>query len=284
MATDKQQEVVAKKTKSSYDPWLLISYGKQDYSTTIGMAGHMGNGIGNVVDRKRSTCKLGEATPMKNKAGDIAKIKLGKTKGGKAMQTATKAKISSVVIGDGSREFNRVADGLTGLGHSLDLGISFFDALWLETTGLLKDDFEESSIAVCSFGNLIRKIGGKGTVLEAELWGIFDGLRFAWRVGYIRIVVKSDSHDAVVLLHYDIPRNHPLLSIIHACKELIKNDWVYFVKHIFRECNRVADGLPDLGHFLDLGISFFDAPPPEIAGLMKDNFEESSIAGTVFSC
>lgn len=38
------------------------------------------------------------------------------------------------------------------------------------------------------------------SVLDAEIWGIYHGLCIAWNTGYRRIVVESDSQEAIDLL------------------------------------------------------------------------------------
>ncbi|KAL5750741.1 hypothetical protein ACOSP7_025344 [Xanthoceras sorbifolium] len=50
------------------------------------------------------------------------------------------------------------------------------------------------------------------------------------------------------------------------------HQWVCDVKHVFRECNRVADGLASLGRNLKIGIRFYEEPPPQISGLLMDDF------------
>lgn len=41
---------------------------------------------------------------------------------------------------------------------------------------------------------------GSCTILAAELWGIFHGLKIAWSRGFMNIVVQSDSKNAINLL------------------------------------------------------------------------------------
>ena len=53
-----------------------------------------------------------------------------------------------------------------------------------------------------------------GSVLEAELWGILEGLKLVWQMGFRKVVVDSDSKSAVELLSKGVPSCHPLFSII----------------------------------------------------------------------
>ncbi|KAK0580349.1 hypothetical protein LWI29_000920 [Acer saccharum] len=114
---------------------------------------------------------------------------------------------------------------------------------------------------------------GLGSVIEAELWGALEGLKLAWMAGYKKVVLETDSQNAVNLLTNYRSVNHPLYSIIQACVELIKGDWSCHVLHIYRECNKVADGLASHGHSLNPGLSLFDEPPSLIVGVLEDDFE-----------
>ncbi|KAE8736080.1 Detected protein of unknown function [Hibiscus syriacus] len=46
----------------------------------------------------------------------------------------------------------------------------------------------------------LAKIVGSCSILDAELWGLFEGLRLTWDTGLRRILVESDSKDMITLL------------------------------------------------------------------------------------
>ena len=98
---------------------------------------------------------------------------------------------------------------------------------------------------------------GTGSFLEAELWGLLEGLKLVWQMGFRKVIVESDSNSAVELLSKGAPSCHPLLSIIQACKRIIEKDWSCYVQHVYRESNKVADRLAFLGHSLELGCTSF---------------------------
>ena len=112
---------------------------------------------------------------------------------------------------------------------------------------------------------------GSGIVIEAEMWGVYEGLKLVWRAGFRRVLVESDSKYVVMLLTNPTPLNHPLLNIIEDCKKLIDQNWSCTVHHIYRESNRVADFMANLGHSLDLGTTFFDDPPGQISAILTDD-------------
>ncbi|KAK0603530.1 hypothetical protein LWI29_005964 [Acer saccharum] len=112
---------------------------------------------------------------------------------------------------------------------------------------------------------------GSGDVIEAELWGIFEGLNLAWKAGFRKVEVESDSMYAVRLLSNDTPLNHPLFNIISDCKTILQREWTCTLRHTFKECNRTADSLAKLGHLLHLGMSVFEDPPAQISAVMEED-------------
>ena len=122
---------------------------------------------------------------------------------------------------------------------------------------------------------------GVGSVLEAEIWGILEGLKLAWSTGFRKVVVESDSQAAVTLLTSDISKYHPLYNIVRACKSFMEKDWSCSMHHIYRERNRVADYLANLGHSLMLGISVFEDPPPQVSAILEDDYNGVTISRMV---
>ena len=87
----------------------------------------------------------------------------------------------------------------------------------------------------------------------------------AWNSGIRKIIVESDSLDTVQLINNVTNSNHPLFSLIQCCKQLVEADWNCIVKHVYREGNRLADGLARMGHRMKIGTLVFEDPPPEVS-------------------
>ena len=87
------------------------------------------------------------------------------------------------------------------------------------------------------------------------------------------MVVESDSLITVQLMCKPTNQNHPLFSIIQSCKNFLLDDWVCNITHIFREGNKLADGLARMGHSMTNGIVFFDNPPPEIFPIFEADYK-----------
>ncbi|KAK3219077.1 hypothetical protein Dsin_013047 [Dipteronia sinensis] len=102
---------------------------------------------------------------------------------------------------------------------------------------------------------------GVGNVLDAEFWGLFEGFSMAWKLGFRRVFVESDSISVVQLIAKNSNINHPLFSLIQSCKMLIVGSWDCTVNHVFREGNCVADGLARLGYGKEIAITTVDWHP-----------------------
>ncbi|KAK2661731.1 hypothetical protein Ddye_000305 [Dipteronia dyeriana] len=138
------------------------------------------------------------------------------------------------------------------------------DVGYISARGIIRDDKKKWLI-----GFALNK--GSCSVLEVELWAILEGLTLAWRVGYIKVMVESDSQVAVLFMSNSTPPNHPLFSIIHACKILMGKEWSCTIHHIYKESNKDVDHLANLGHSLDLVTTVFEYPHPQIAANLEDD-------------
>ncbi|CAL8995807.1 unnamed protein product, partial [Prunus brigantina] len=73
----------------------------------------------------------------------------------------------------------------------------------IEVGGLLRD----------SCGSWIKGFSvnlGYGSIIEAELWGLFWGLNMAWDAGFHMVEIKCDATPVVALLKSLIVSTHPL--------------------------------------------------------------------------
>ncbi|KAK3231085.1 hypothetical protein Dsin_002966 [Dipteronia sinensis] len=150
-------------------------------------------------------------------------------------------------------------------------GISIPDTSSISAGGVIRDSNKRWLI-----GFALNKCSC--IVIEAELWGIFEDLKLAWNAGFRKVMVESDSQTAVLLLSNIIPLNHPLFNIIRACKSILENEWSCNLHHNYRESNRVADFLANLGHALDLKLTVFEEPPTQISSILEDDCKGDAVA------
>ncbi|KAK2659506.1 hypothetical protein Ddye_006039 [Dipteronia dyeriana] len=112
---------------------------------------------------------------------------------------------------------------------------------------------------------------GIGTGIEAELWGLFEGLNMVWRKDFHKVIVETDSMSIVQFIEKDSNPNYPMFSLIQTCKRPIATDWNCNVKHVYREANMVADGIAKMGCSMDFGVLFFEEPPPIILDIFDND-------------
>ncbi|KAK9036128.1 hypothetical protein V6N11_078144 [Hibiscus sabdariffa] len=140
----------------------------------------------------------------------------------------------------------------------------------------------ESGMASC--GGVIRTDAGGWvigfskrlgiyTALEAELWGVLEGLLSAWSVGIPRLVLEVDSLDAVRLIQQG-QAGYRSLSLVNYIVELLSRRWEVRVEHVLHEGNKLADGMTKIVHDIDfLCHRFFDPWVRLLSLLHMDSIE-----------
>ncbi|MCH80116.1 RNA-directed DNA polymerase (Reverse transcriptase) [Trifolium medium] len=104
--------------------------------------------------------------------------------------------------------------------------------------GVMRD---HNGIWLCGFSIFI----GEATAFDAELWGIFDGLTIARRRGYQHVELQIDSQDVVSCLTNNMERNG-LCILVRRIRSIMQENWRVVIKHVYREANKIADGLASL--------------------------------------
>ncbi|KAG7576302.1 Ribonuclease H domain [Arabidopsis thaliana x Arabidopsis arenosa] len=95
----------------------------------------------------------------------------------------------------------------------------------------------------------------------AELWGIYYGLVIAWERGYRRVELEVDSELVVGFVQSGVSDGHPLSFLVRLCQGFFSRDWLVRVTHVYREANRLADGLANYAFTLGLGFLHLDDCP-----------------------
>ncbi|CAL9021082.1 unnamed protein product, partial [Prunus brigantina] len=113
---------------------------------------------------------------------------------------------------------------------------------------------------------------GKGRILDAEIWGLFFGLRLAVAKGFTKIIIEMDSQIAVNLFQQrDSLCFHPLAALLSNCGQMLRHVESWVIQHIFREKNGLADCLAKWSQNLDLNIQFFTSAPIWASSALADD-------------
>ena len=119
-------------------------------------------------------------------------------------------------------------------------------------------------------GGFALNIGRCGAPL-AELWGVYYGLVAAWEKWISRLEFEVDSKEVVEFLTTGIGDTHPLSVLVRMCYGFLNKDWEVHIVYVYRETNRLADGLANLAFFLPFGFHRFDEVPIEVAVLLQED-------------
>ncbi|CAI0429938.1 unnamed protein product [Linum tenue] len=117
--------------------------------------------------------------------------------------------------------------------------------------GLLRDSLGRCSSAfACNMG--------KCSITAAELKGAIVGLQLAWERGFRKVQLKLDSTTAIAIIRDRSDDDHRHGILAKHVNHLLDRDWDVSISHVYREGNRTADFLANLGHSLTFGTHHVD--------------------------
>ncbi|KAG7578377.1 Ribonuclease H domain [Arabidopsis thaliana x Arabidopsis arenosa] len=105
----------------------------------------------------------------------------------------------------------------------------------------------------------------------AELWGVYYGLYIAWEKRITRLELEVDSEIVVGFLKTGIDDSHPLSFLVRLCYGFLSRDWIVSVSHVYREANRLADGLANYAFSLPLGFHLLESKPDVVDSIVFDD-------------
>jgi L1 cell adhesion molecule like protein len=90
----------------------------------------------------------------------------------------------------------------------------------------------------------------------SELWGILEGLRLAWRLGFRRVELGSDSLSGIKRLSGEESNISEGWSMLKHIRRLLQMEWDVKVCHTYREANRCADALAHIEFYVRFFCDF----------------------------
>ena len=100
---------------------------------------------------------------------------------------------------------------------------------------------------------------------------MYYGLYMAWECKLTRIELEVDSEVVVGFLKTGIGASHPLSFLVRMCHGFLVRHWIVRISHVYREANRLADGLANYGFSLPLGVHVFDVPPSSLVSVLRED-------------
>ena len=119
-------------------------------------------------------------------------------------------------------------------------GVVFGNSIQVGGGGVIRDSNGEW---VAGF---VRKLGSMSSIL-AELWALKDGLLLARQLDILNVNIELDADLIVHLLNNPSFHNLMFKPLLNDCKNLIKTFPSCTMAHVFRETNRCADKLANIG-------------------------------------
>lgn len=110
---------------------------------------------------------------------------------------------------------------------------------------------------------------GPSSIADSELWGLRQGIFQALQLGINRLIVESDSLEAIQALTLHARPNSPGPALLMDCRGLLQKFEAFQVKHTPRTTNHAADFLAKLGHTLNHGATMFATAPDEILSILS---------------
>ncbi|KAA3486878.1 LINE-1 reverse transcriptase isogeny [Gossypium australe] len=104
---------------------------------------------------------------------------------------------------------------------------------------------------------------GNYSPIEAEIWGIMDGILILLNKGYRRIIIISDNLEVVQNLSA-LNTGESEIAILRRTKRIIQSEGEWKIKHVPRNMNMVADRLAKLSLSWKTSLQIITEAPKEI--------------------
>jgi ribonuclease HI len=112
---------------------------------------------------------------------------------------------------------------------------------------------------------------GDTTAYMAELWGIHEGLALAYRRRVMKLELRTDSQVLAQSLKERKNGSVPGCALMKKIIELLDGPWEVQITHVYREANRCADMLANMGSEGSSGINYFENPPTRVLQIVEDD-------------
>ncbi|KAH9720544.1 proline transporter 2 [Citrus sinensis] len=120
-----------------------------------------------------------------------------------------------------------------------------------------------SLVTVATTVAAVRMNLGSCSIMEAQLWGLYQGLKIAWERGFRLLQVEVDNLGVTQLLNSSEANRSGISSLLWGIKDLLNRDCQISVKHVYRERIVLPTSLPEWLSISHSGAIFFILPPWE---------------------
>jgi ribonuclease HI len=103
----------------------------------------------------------------------------------------------------------------------------------------------------------------------AELWGVFEGLKLAYMLGFKNVELEVDSDAVVGVIKRGCTMSYAGSTLLKRICQLLEKDWSVEISHIYREANKCADALANIGCSHDFNFEFYACCPSSISDVFN---------------
>ena len=98
-----------------------------------------------------------------------------------------------------------------------------------------------------------RRIGTCSAIV-VELWGVYEGLKLAWSLGFNRVILESDYQAVIQLTNSRIDLGFKHNGLLNRISQMINRQWMVKSQHTYREGNFGVDTLYNLSLNVDFNL------------------------------
>jgi hypothetical protein len=114
-------------------------------------------------------------------------------------------------------------------------------------------------------------------VCTYELWGLYEVLSLAWKIGLWKLEVQVDSFVVVDGVQLEKIASAKVWSTVSKIKRLMQHDWEVLIEYIYQEVNGCVNIFANLGCDSNGGFYMFREPPQVVIQCLVDDFRGISL-------
>ncbi|KAJ8760729.1 hypothetical protein K2173_017824 [Erythroxylum novogranatense] len=145
------------------------------------------------------------------------------------------------------------------------------------------DGTSRGNPGIAGYGGLLRDhvgcwlLGFSGNLgvsdtLVAELKTIRQGLHIAWSHGFRHLILETDSMIALTLITTPSSRFDPLEHLVEDIQAFLHHEWSCRLQHCYREGNKCADLLANVGADSSALLHIYHSPPPSLCLQLDEDY------------
>ena len=113
---------------------------------------------------------------------------------------------------------------------------------------------------------------GSCSAYKAELMAVTIGLEMAKALGITKLEVQMDNKACIEAIQNANLHGGECVHLLSTCRSLIQSEhWEVRMAHCYREGNKVADRLANMGVVQRISMMYHEAPPPDISTLLRED-------------